>query len=147
MSEVIKRWHEVVASGDMDQLDQLLSPKCVFYSPVVFKPQEGRRLTKTYLQAAYQMFEGGGFHYVKEVIGEKAAVLEFNATVDDVLIDGIDMITWDDSGRITEFKVMLRPYKAINLVKDRMLSQLQNLSATDKAKLKLGTMWDKLTKR
>lgn len=144
MSTVIKRWHAALAEGDLSQLDDLLAPKCVFYSPVVFKPQEGRRLTKMYLQAAYGMFQNSGFHYVKEIVDTNAAVLEFHATVDDVSIDGIDMITWNDQDQIIEFKVMIRPYKAINCVKDKMLDQLGALSAIDKTKLKLGTVWDKL---
>jgi len=144
MSTVVKQWHEVLEAGDLKGLDKLLAPKCVFFSPVVFKPQEGRRLTRTYLAAAYQMFQGSGFHYVKEVVGEQAAVLEFNATIDNVLIDGIDMITWNEAGKITEFKVMLRPFKAIHLVKDKMLEQLEGLSTLNKAKLRAGTLWDKV---
>ena len=102
MSTVIAQWHKVLEEGDLKGLDKLIGARCVFHSPIVFKPQEGRRLTIMYLQAAYQMFEGSGFHYVKEVIGDTAAVLEFNATVDGILIDGIDMITWDDNDQIIE---------------------------------------------
>ena len=52
----IDRWHDLLSgAGD---LDDLLHENCVFWSPVLFRPQEGRELTKLYLTAASQVFPG-----------------------------------------------------------------------------------------
>ena len=90
-----------------------------------------------YLLSASKMFEGNGFHYVKEVIGEREAILEFNANIESIQVDGVDIITWDEDGKITEFKVMLRPLKAIEKVGEKMKEHLENMSLWDKLKLKL----------
>ena len=86
--------------------------------------------------AAAKMFEGNDFHYVKEVVGQHEAVLEFNAQIDGVLIDGVDIITWNDENMITEFKVMIRPFTAVQKVGERMKALLDNMSLWDKIKLK-----------
>lgn len=139
MSNPIKDWHTVVQQKDYKLLKSLLHKNAVFYSPLVFKAQEGRALALAYLTAASNMFEGTGFHYVKEVIGENEAVLEFNAQIDGIQIDGVDIITWDQDGKITEFKVMLRPFKAIEKVGEKMKAQLESMTLWDKLKLKINS--------
>lgn len=138
-------WHEMAAEMNIGKLGQLIDERCVFHSPIVFNPQEGKRLTIMYLTAAFQMFgEAESFEYIKEIEQDQNAMLEFNAVVDGILIDGIDLITWNDEGKITEFKVMVRPLKAIDKIKEKMLDQLANMSAVDKLKLKGGVLWNKL---
>lgn len=130
---------------DISQLDQVIDKHCVFHSPIVFKPQEGKRLTIMYLTAAFQMFkEADYFKYINEIVQDQQAMLEFNAEVDGILIDGVDIITWNEIGLITEFKVMVRPLKGIDLIKEKMLAQLGNMSTLDKLKLKGGVLLDKL---
>lgn len=139
------QWHKMIEAQDMSQLDRLVDDNCVFYSPIVFKPQEGKRLTIMYLTAAFQMFcEATYFKYIKEIEQDQNAMLEFNAEIDGILIDGIDLITWNDKGKIIEFKVMIRPLKAIDSVKTKMLAQLSEMSTFQKLKLKGGVIWDKL---
>ncbi|WP_422358627.1 nuclear transport factor 2 family protein [Reichenbachiella sp.] len=141
----LTQWHEMLESQDISQLDQIIDAKCVFHSPIVFKPQEGQRLTVMYLMAAFQMFmEAEYFRYIKEIVQDQNAALEFNAEIDGILIDGIDLITWNKAGKIIEFKVMIRPLKAIDLIKERMLAQLSNMSTFDKLKLNGRVIWDKL---
>ncbi|WP_084371989.1 nuclear transport factor 2 family protein [Reichenbachiella faecimaris] len=141
----LAQWHQMLETKDISLLEQIIDDNCVFHSPIVFKPQEGRRLTLMYLTAAFQMFnEAVYFKYIKKIVQEQNAMLEFNAEIDGILIDGIDLITWSDAGQITEFKVMVRPLKAIDLIKEKMLAQLTNMSTMDKLKLKGGMLWDKL---
>lgn len=121
---VIERWLRVIESGEMDELDEMLAEDAVFYSPAVFSPQRGRALTAAYLRAAEQMFSGTGFHYVDQWFGENSAVLEFAAEVDGLTVEGIDMIRWNDAGEITSFKVMVRPFKALQGVIGRMAQLL-----------------------
>ena len=125
-SSVIERWHQFIGGGhDPAVLDALLDDDAVFYSPAVFTPQEGRQKTAAYLMAAAKMFGDTDFHYVEEWVGDRSAVLEFAATVDGVYVNGVDLITWNDDGRIVSFKVMMRPFKGLQLVMGKM-AQLLN---------------------
>lgn len=110
---VIERWLRVIETGETDQLDDMLTEDAVFYSPAVFAPQRGRALAVAYLRAAEQMFAGTDFHYVEKWIGANSAVLHFAADVDGLSLEGIDMIHWNDDGKITSVKVMIRPFKAL----------------------------------
>ncbi|MEQ6168417.1 nuclear transport factor 2 family protein [Ekhidna sp. MALMAid0563] len=137
MEELLSNWHEVVKKQDARLLKSMLDKDAVFHSPILFKPQKGRKLVMTYLLAAAKMFEDTNFRYVKEVIHEQEAVLEFNAEIDGIHIDGVDIITANEDGFITEFKVMLRPLKAIEKVGEKMKANLDDMSLWDKLKWKL----------
>ena len=131
MKSPLEDWNKGVVSGDRAILDK----KATFYSPIVFKPQKGKAITKAYLTAVFQIFQDTGFHYVKELVDAHQAVLEFNAEIDGVLINGVDIITWNEEGRITEFKVMIRPFRAIEKVGEKMKEQLDQLGALEKLKI------------
>jgi len=103
----------------------LLAPDCVFWSPVVHTPQQGREITFKYLSAASHVF-GNDFRYARKVIGNNLAVLEFECFIDDIKINGVDMIEVE-GGRIVDFKVMVRPLKAVNKVHERMMAMLEAL--------------------
>lgn len=121
----IPRWHELVEKQDLTIFDEIFHDNCVFYSPLVFQPKEGKALTKQFLSAAARMFnEAEHFTYVKEVVEEQSAVLVFHSKIEGIFIEGIDMITWDESGLITEFKVFIRPMKGIMKVAATMQKQL-----------------------
>ncbi|WP_319452581.1 MULTISPECIES: nuclear transport factor 2 family protein [unclassified Mycobacterium] len=123
---VIERWHAFLEGGHgPDALDELLADDAVFYSPAVFTPQEGKAKTATYLGAAAKLFGGTDFHYVGQWFSEQSAVLEFAATIDGMYVNGIDMIAWNDADRITSFKVMIRPFKGLQLVMGKMAELLQ----------------------
>ena len=142
-------WHKLFDSGNMHDLEMLLDKKAVFLSPLVFKPQEGRKLTAMYLKNAYEMFFANGnesFKYVREIHSEKDSMLEFTCEIDDILINGVDIIKWNDEGKIQEFKVMIRPNKAIEKVKEKMSELLANMSTMDKLKMRAGMALDGLKK-
>lgn len=128
MNATVQRWHDLMSTGSMEDLDELLAPDCVFLSPVVHTPQEGRDITKLYLTGASHVL-GNEFNYVKEVVTDKHAVLEFECKVDDILVNGVDIMTFNDAGQITEFKVMVRPLKAVNMVHAKMKAMLEQLSS------------------
>ena len=121
----LETWHRLVRTQDASGLSALLADEAVFYSPVVHSPQVGRRLVARYLGAAFQVFFNPTFRYVREIVGASDAMLEFETVIDGVQVNGVDLIKWNDAGQIVEFKVMLRPLKAINLIHQRMAAMLQ----------------------
>jgi ketosteroid isomerase-like protein len=121
---VVALWHEIVRSGDAAALDALLAEDVVFHSPVVFRPQVGKALAKAYLAAALETLGNETFRYVGAWDGANSAVLEFVTTIDGVEIDGADFIAWNEAGRIASFKVMVRPLKAIEMVRTKMAERL-----------------------
>lgn len=122
---VLDHWHALVSTRDANGLDALLDDDAVFHSPVVHRPQVGKAITRAYLAAAFEVFFNPTFRYVREVVGERDAVLEFLVTIDDIEVNGVDMITWNHAGRIVDFKVMLRPLKGVNIIHAKMAEQLQ----------------------
>jgi hypothetical protein len=118
-------WHRALAAKDTRLLDTLLADECVFVSPVVHTPQKGKKITKAYLTAAFFVFGNETFHYVRQIVGARDAMLEFELEVDGIAINGVDILHWNDEGRLTEFKVMIRPLKAINLIHQKMGDALQ----------------------
>lgn len=125
--ETIVTWHKIIENKDVDGLADLLADSVIFHSPIVHTPQAGKSITTLYLNAAFHVLNNDTFKYLREVIQGNHAVLEFQTIIDGILINGVDMITWDADGRITDIKVMLRPLKAINLVHRMMGEMLQNI--------------------
>lgn len=121
---VLDTWHQLVATRNAGGLDSLLAEQVVFYSPVVHTPQIGKAITKQYLAAAFRVFFNESFRYVREVVGGSDAVLEFQVEIDGISVNGVDMIKWNEAGQIVEFKVMLRPLKAVNLIHQKMAAML-----------------------
>ncbi|MBK8284104.1 MAG: nuclear transport factor 2 family protein [Ahniella sp.] len=121
----LETWHRLVRTQDASGLPALLAEDAVFHSPVVHTPQRGRKLAAGYLAAAFQVFFHPSFRYVREIVGDTDAMLEFETEVDGILVNGVDMIRWNAAGQITDFKVMLRPLKAINVIHERMAAMLQ----------------------
>ena len=120
----IDTWHRLIEDRNAAALDDILADDAVFHSPVVHTPQRGKALTKLYLSAAIMVLGGSKFEYVREVIGESDAVLEFTAELDGIIINGVDMVHWNEEGKIDDFKVMIRPLKAVNLLHGLMKQML-----------------------
>ena len=145
IEQVIEKWHAHLRGELPGGLDELLDDDVVFYSPIVYTPQEGKAITKLYLQAAGQTLPGeksaatspagdassSGFHYTKIVMTGDTAVLEFETTVEGKYVNGVDIFRCNDAGRIVEIRVMLRPLQAINLVHQQMGSALEAMKPAD----------------
>jgi len=127
MFDTIARWHRIVESRDVSGLDDLLAEDAVFHSPVVHTPQVGKALTRLYLTGAFHVLLNDTFQYVREIVGERDAALEFTAEIEGIHLNGVDLIRWGEDGRIVDFKVMLRPLKAINLVHQKMAAMLEGM--------------------
>lgn len=118
-------WHELVRTRNPQGLSALLADEVVFHSPVVHTPQVGKAITAKYLAAAFHVFFNESFRYVREIVGPQDAALEFQVEIDGIAVNGIDLIRWNEQNRIVEFKVMIRPLKAINLIHQKMAALLQ----------------------
>jgi hypothetical protein len=141
IEQVIEKWHAHLRGKLPGGLDELLDDDVVFYSPIVYTPQRGKAITKLYLQAAGQTLPGdpskspatsgdapsGGFRYTKTVLTDDTAVLEFETTVEGKYVNGVDIIRCNDQGKIVEFRVMLRPLQAVNLVHQQMAAALERM--------------------
>ena len=127
IENTIEAWHKLLETKDEAGLDNILAENVVFHSPVVHTPQEGKQITKLYLTAALYVFNNDTFKYLREVISGNNAFLEFSTVIEGITINGVDMITWGADGRITVFKVMVRPLKAINLIHKMMGEMLQKI--------------------
>ena len=125
---LIHKWHEVLDSDDLNMLDSILADDAVFSSPVVFTPMEGKEITKMYLNAAGQSFNMEKFQYTKEIHDGMNSVLEFETYIDDISVNGVDIIEWNEDGKISNFKVMIRPFKAVQKVQEKMIEALESLS-------------------
>jgi hypothetical protein len=139
----IEKWHEIMKSGGSDaaaKLDDLLHDDVVFYSPVVFTPQKGKDVTKLYLAAASGVFstkkknrseekKESKFRYVKELVEGNTACLEFETEMNGIYVNGIDLISWNDDNKITEFKVLIRPLQAVNTIHEMMGKMLDQLKS------------------
>jgi len=124
-SNTIANWHRVVETRDAAGLNALLAENAVFHSPVVHTRQVGKAITHRYLTAAFGVLFNESFRYVREIVADHNAALEFVVEIDGISVNGVDLIAWDDDGRIADFKVMLRPLKAINLIHQKMAAMLQ----------------------
>lgn len=122
-------WHAAVAQGNPPEaLAAIIREDAVFHSPVVHTPQRGRALVVAYLAAAGQTLGNASFRYVRELVDGENALLEFETELDGVHVNGIDLIRFDADGMIADFKVMVRPLKAVNKVWEAMAAQLKRPS-------------------
>jgi len=151
---VLEDWHRHLRGEFPGGLNVLLHDDVVFYSPVVFTPQEGKEITMMYLKAAGGVFggdkpeegevtpaqasasdpsmaglakEGSSFRYTKVVASGYTAMLEFETQMGGKYVNGADIITCNDDGRIVEFKVMIRPLQAVNAVHQNMMEMLERM--------------------
>ncbi|MFL2726136.1 MAG: nuclear transport factor 2 family protein [Gammaproteobacteria bacterium] len=139
IEEHIKQWHDFTHGNFPGGLDTLLADDIIFYSPVVFTPQEGKELAKLYLMAAGNTFGGddakkngdiedSSFRYTKEVLSGNQAILEFETKIEGKYVNGVDIISFNEDGKISEFKVMIRPLQAVNIIHMQMQKMLAELS-------------------
>jgi hypothetical protein len=135
----IKKWHELIETGNKEIYDEILADNVVFYFFVVHTPQKGKEITKIYLSAAGNVFGDSkkestpkdsfsNFQYTKEIIGENNACLEFENTINGIHINGVDLITWNEDNLITEFRVLVRPLQAVNMLHKMMGEMLEKMN-------------------
>ena len=129
-SNGLANWHRVIENGSNPaELAAIIHKDAVFHSPVVHTPQQGRDLVVAYLAAAGQTLGNDSFTYVRELVDGENAMLEFETQMDGIHVNGADIIRFDANGMITDFKVMVRPLKAVNKVWEQMAAMLEAMKA------------------
>ncbi|MFD0861246.1 nuclear transport factor 2 family protein [Sungkyunkwania multivorans] len=113
-------WHQFLSDRDFSKLDELIAEDAVMHSPVVWTPQKGKKIVSMYLIAAGNIIANDHFQCVREVCEGNNAFLEFKTEIDGITVEGIDMITFNDEGKLQDIKVMVRPLKAVNIVHQKM---------------------------
>jgi hypothetical protein len=123
----LETWHQLIANKDLNGIPHILADDAVLHSPVVHTPVAGKQMVTFYLTAAFYTFANEHFKYVREWHDEHSAVLEFTTQIDGIFVNGVDMIEWNEADKITDFKVMVRPLKAVNLIHQKMQAMLESL--------------------
>ena len=124
----LAKWHEVIQSGSSPaDLAAIIREDAAFHSPVVHTPQQGRDLVVAYLSAAGQTLGNDSFTYVRELVDGENAMLEFTTEMDGIHVNGVDIIRFDEDGMVADFKVMVRPLKAVNKVWEQMAAMLESM--------------------
>lgn len=122
----LAHWHRVIEAGSTPaDLAEIICEDAVFHSPVVHTPQHGRAIVVAYLAAAGQTFGNDSFRYLRQIVDSDTAMLEFTTEMDKIEVNGVDIIAFDQNGLIKDFKVMVRPLKAVNKVWEMMAAQLE----------------------
>jgi len=138
----VDKWYDAMKGKNSADWDELLDENVEFHSPVVFTPQKGKKITKMYLLAASEVFGSDhfnpppqgetntktGFRYIKEIVGERSALLEFESEIEGTYINGIDLLTWNEAGKLIEVKVMVRPLQAVNVLHQQMKAMLESMT-------------------
>jgi hypothetical protein len=125
MNNPLEIWHQAIKERNTNHLNTILADDVVLHSPIMHNLIEGKKMVTFYLMAAFQTFVTPEFTYVRELADDSNAILEFTTEIDGIFVNGMDMISWNEEGKIIDFKVMVRPLKAINLIHEKMKMMLE----------------------
>ncbi len=114
----LELWHRFIETKDAKILDELLAENVVFHSPFVWKPKHGKIMTTAILTAVTEVFED--FRYVRKMFDGENWTLEFEAAVGGLTLRGVDLIAFDDAGKMSDFEVMVRPANALQKLGEQM---------------------------
>ncbi|BBP81994.1 MULTISPECIES: nuclear transport factor 2 family protein [Pseudomonas] len=116
----LQRWHHLIASQDLSRLPELLHPEAVFRSPMAHTPYPGAQAVNLILNTVIQVFQDFAYHRELASADGLSVVLEFSARVGERELKGIDMIRFDEEGRIVDFEVMIRPMSGLAALGEEM---------------------------
>ena len=118
--QALEKWHQMIKTGDMSSLNELLADDVVFRSPVAYKPYEGKHAVFFILTNVIQVFQDFTYHREFYTEDEENVVLEFSANVSGKSLKGIDMIRFNEQGKIIDFEVMIRPMSGLAALAEQM---------------------------
>lgn len=116
----LEKWHHMIQAGNLSDLNDLLADDVVFRSPVAYKPYEGKQVVFFILTNVIQVFENFTYHREFYTEDGENVVLEFSANVSGKSLKGIDMIRFNEQGKIVDFEVMIRPMSGLAALAEQM---------------------------
>ena len=122
MASAVDLWHQCVENASLNP--EMMTEDVVFHSPYVYTPIKGKINVSRYLEAAGMVFLNSNFRYIEEIIGDKQACLVFEVTINDLYVNGVDYLIWNDQQKLTEIRVFIRPFEALNAIKEFMVKYL-----------------------
>ena len=122
MASAVDLWHQCIENAALNP--EMMTEEVVFYSPYVYTPIKGKKNVSRYLEAAGMVFLNSDFRYIEEIIGDNQACLVFEVTISDLYVNGVDFLIWNDQQKLTEIRVFIRPFEALNLIKEFMVKYL-----------------------
>ena len=122
MASAVDLWHQCIENATLDP--EMMTEDVVFYSPYVYTPIKGKKNVSRYLEAAGMVFLNSDFRYIEEIIGDNQACLVFEVTINDLYVNGVDFLIWNDQQKLTEIRVFIRPFEALNVIKEFMVKYL-----------------------
>jgi len=122
MASAVDLWHQCIENAALDP--EMMTEEVVFYSPYVYTPIKGKKNVSRYLEAAGMVFLNSDFRYIEEIIGDNQACLVFEVTINDLYVNGVDFLIWNDQQKLTEIRVFIRPFEALNEIKEFMVKYL-----------------------
>ena len=122
MASAIDLWHQCIENAALDP--EMMTEEVVFYSPYVYTPIKGKKNVSRYLEAAGMVFLNSDFRYIEEIIGDNQACLVFEVTISDLYVNGVDFLIWNDQQKLTEIRVFIQPFEALNAIKEFMVKYL-----------------------
>ncbi|MGY1892237.1 polyketide cyclase [Pseudomonas asplenii] len=133
VAESLKQWHEMIRTGNLSALPQLLDTNAVFRSPMAHTPYPGAPVVSMILNTVFDVFEDFKYHRELATADGLNVILEFSAKVGTKELKGIDMIRFDENGKIVEFEVMVRPLSGLQALGEEMGRRLGAYLASAKA--------------
>jgi len=122
MASAVDLWHQCVENASLNP--EMMTEDVVFHSPYVYTPIKGKINVSRYLEAAGMVFLNSNFRYIEEIIGDKQACLVFEVTINDLYVNGVDYLIWNDQQKLTEIRVFIRPFEALKEIKKFMVKYL-----------------------
>ena len=122
MTSAIDLWHQCIENASLDPA--MMTEDVVFHSPYIYSPIKGKTNVSRYLEDASMVFLNADFRYIEEIIGDNQACLVFEAAFDDLYVNGVDYLVWNDQQKLTEIRVFIRPFQALNAIKEFMVKYL-----------------------
>ena len=127
VAAALEKWHAMVESKDLSDLEGIIHPDAVFRSPMAFKPYQSAQAVMLLLSTVIKVFEDFTYHRQLASGDGLSVVLEFSARVGDKKLKGIDLIQFDADGKITDFEVMIRPFNGLQALGAEMSARLGHL--------------------
>lgn len=118
----LEEWHRIVANRDLAALSDILAEDVRIGAPPYWTKLEGRPIVHHLLGLIIETIEG--FTYHREWQDGPELALEFQGKVGDLDVQGIDLITLNETGQVQNLDVLMRPTNTILRLQEIIAPQM-----------------------